>query len=152
MAVDGDQAVHNCVEHRVDQAPEPGRAGLHQILRGEPRGDVAHDRAEAAWPAVGPRDRRDQDIGKKARSVLPHPHTDFLVTPIESRNFQLACRFPSGNILRRVQARELPPDHVVGLVTADKFGPAVPGQDMTFRVQQQQRVITDRGDERLQKP
>ena len=104
VAVDGDQAVDHSVEHRVDQAAQPGLAGLDHSLRGGALGDVSGDLAEAAQRAVGRPDGGDHHVGEETRAVLANTLAEIREAAGSGGVLKLALWHTRRDILRRVEA------------------------------------------------
>jgi hypothetical protein len=72
---------------------------------------------------------------QEARAVLPHALADVLALA-RPRSLKIARRLTRGDIIRRIDAGEVPPDHFMRQVATKVFGTMVPRQDATTRIKQ----------------
>ena len=140
-AVDGDQAVDDGIQDSGDQAAQSGLARLDHGFGGGALGDVAGDLAEAMQRAVGRTDGGDHHVGEETRAVFADAFADGLEATGVGGDLEFALWPAGGDILRRVEAREVAADDFVGTITLDQLRSAVPRQDATVRIEQQQRVV-----------
>jgi hypothetical protein len=113
-------------------------------------GEVARDFRKAAQHAVFVVQRADDDVGPEARAVGAHAPA-LVLEPPQARGLpQLDGRPIAVARLLRIEIREMLADDLVGLVALDALGALVPGLDDPLRVEDEDRVVLDALDERLE--
>src|SRR6185312_3213498 len=108
---------------------------------------VAGYLAEAAQPAFLVAQGRDDDVGPESRAVLAYPPTLVLEAPLLRGHFELHLGLAVLQVLRRIEAREVLADDLVGLPALQALGGRIPGEYVTTRVQGDDRVVPDVVDE-----
>ena len=137
VAIDCNQAVDDGVQHRFDQAAQPGFINLRDGFRRSLRGDVADDRAESLQAAVGGSDGRHDCHGAEARSILPDLVANLLEAANRRSGLQRPLGLPSFGICRRKQARIVSAGDLIGLPARDDLSTTIPREDAAVRVEQQ---------------
>src|SRR5690606_34623999 len=117
------------------------------VLGPHPRREIPGDLAEAAEVSRGVPEGGDDDVRPEPRAVLAHAPT-FVLDPTElERELELAPRFARGDFLRRVEGRDVLPDHLARGVALDALRTDVPRGDAALRIEHENRVVDDTLDE-----
>ena len=88
--------------------------------------DVTRDFGESAQPAGLVTERCDHDAGPEARAILSDPPAFCLELTLLLRHPQSPGRDPCGDILGRVEGRQMSPQDLFSLVTLDPLCSLVP--------------------------
>src|SRR5204863_9437236 len=86
-------------------------------------------------------------VGPEACPVLAYAPALVVGPPGAGRMSEDALRLASRKVLRRVEDRDVLPDHLAGAVALQPFCTLVPGQDVTIGPDQEDGVVEDRVDE-----
>jgi hypothetical protein len=143
--------------HAPLEDAEPGRGACEaqavlalaeRLLRlREPFGHVAGDLGEAAQSSFVVAESRDDDVGYERGAVLAESHSLVLEASVARRDPQLLLREAQADLLLGVEDGEVFPQDLLGLVALESLGADVPGRDVSFRVEHEDRVVADRLDE-----
>src|SRR5260370_44649 len=120
-------------------------------------------RTRAVWvgrPATTPsprtmaarlvRQRGDDDVGPNPGAILTHPPTLVLEAAGGRRFSQLVVGPARRRGFRRVEAGEVLADDLLGRVALDLLGAGVPGEDAALRVEPDDGVILDAGNDLIE--
>src|SRR5215207_762300 len=124
---------------QIGHPPERTPQGLLGLLT---CGNVARHLREAPEIARLASQRRDHDLGQKARAVLADPQALFLEAALGSRDAKLLPREIPFHIFLGVEKREVLSDDLGGCVTLYAFGPFVPAYDASVRAKHEDRVFS----------
>ena len=88
------------------------------------------------------------DVRPEPRAVLPEAPTLVLEPPVAGSAAQLHLRLPVCDVLARVERGEVPADDLVRVITLQLFCADVPGEDVAARVEREDGVVANAGDEK----
>src|SRR5690349_17784313 len=91
--------------------------------------------------------RGDDDVGPEGGAVLANAPAFVLEPPLPRSDPELVLGKSLGDLLRRVEHREVLPDDLLRLVTLDAARTLVPAGDVTSRVEREDGVVAHRIDE-----
>src|SRR5581483_7013989 len=147
----------------VRDAPGQLSDGLHllrleQLLAGflEPAlrltrlGNVARDLGKTDQLAIRITDRVDDDMRPEARAVLAQAPAFIFEFSLARRLRQVALRAASRTILRRKKHRIVLPKNFVGGIALDPLRAAVPADDRSVGVHQEDGIVGHRLDQELE--
>src|SRR5439155_24303828 len=106
-------------------------------------GEIAGDLGETDQAAVAIQHPADDDVGPEAGAVLAHAPALALESAVAGRDLQLHVAL--AGVLGRVEAREVPPDDLLGAVSLDPLRASVPGAHPPLRVEHEDGVLFDAG-------
>ena len=106
---------------------------------------VARDLGEAEHLARGILDRVDDDVGEEARTVLAHAPGFRFEPAVPQRRFESAQRHSGCLVLGGIEDAEVAPDDLVAGIALDSFGAFIPGQHLAVAIDQEDRIVGDRG-------
>ena len=124
------------LEHR-----EPSLFGKH------PFGDVAGDLGETAEGPRGVVDRGDDDVRPESGAILADAPSFAFGRSVLPRQLESLLRFSGGDILLRIENREMLPDDLLVFVPLDPARPEIPGRDLPVGIENEDGVIAHRIDE-----
>jgi len=106
-------------------------AGVRQrpFLEPPPLAQVSGHLGEAGQPAIGAPNRGDQHVGPEARAVSSQAPALLFIRPLDGGDGELALRLLRGEVLGRVEDREVLPDDLVVGVSVDALRALVPRGD-----------------------
>src|SRR5690606_37231220 len=143
-----DEAVSVEHEDRIvvdafDEQPKAFLALRERLLLAAPFAQIARDVREADELAARIAQRGDHDVGPEARAVLADAPAFVLETAFHARDAELVLRPRGLDRLRRIEARQMRADDLVGFVARDLTGTGIPRRDEPFGVQHEDRVVVD---------
>ena len=110
-------------------------------------GEVTRDLRESDHGATLVAQRRDDDVGPEARSVLAKPPPLVLEPAISRRGHELHFGLSGGDVLGGIERGEVPSDDLVRLISLEVRGAGVPREDVAARVEGEDGVVANAGDE-----
>ena len=131
-----------CARRRLGGEPH----GLQ--LRRPTLGQVSRHLRESDHLAVRIAQRSDDHVRPEPRAVLPEAPSLVLEPPIAGGAAQLHLRLPVQDVLARVERGEVPADDLVRLIPLQLFCADVPGEDLAARVEREDGVVANAGDEK----
>ncbi len=142
--------VDRIVGDALDEHAEALFAAAQLFLRGPPLGEVARDFREGDQIARRVEDRIDDHIGPEVRAVLAHAPPLRLEAAFAPRGLQGDAGNVLLEILRRVEAREMLADNLVGLIALEAPGARIPAGDMPLGIEHVDGIVGDALDQHLE--
>ena len=119
------------------------------LFGGATLGQITRDLGEPDELTAGVTKRRDDDIRPEAGSVLPHAPAFVLDSSDANGSGDLVFGFSRLLVGRRIENREVLADDLVGQVALQTLCADVPCENVTCRVEHEDRIIADAFDEEL---
>jgi hypothetical protein len=131
----------------IDQVMKALLGAPQGLFRRSPLAQITRDLAEPSQRAIVVVDRGEHPVGPEERAVLAHPPALFLDVAVVTLGGEHLRGLAGSDVVGRVELGEVLADDLVRLVALDAFRSGVPGEHVTLRVEQEERIVGDAVDE-----
>ncbi len=138
------------IPHTFHQEAKTLFAPAQILFVGAPLREITRDLGEPQKLTVGISHGRDDDVRPEERTVFPDaPTLVFECTRVFGYPELVLGPLLLPRLVR-IKNREVVPDDLVGSVSLEALGASVPCQNITLRIQHENRIISDALDEQLE--